>query len=168
MRWFERSWKRAYVLPAAEICSGGGSWSCETTRSRRRLGACTSTPEMNRSPLGIGLGNPRWQEPGAISAAARCGRIFGRAHPRGPGVDRSALGRRDTDPHVGSSIYPAVQNMLLAARALGLGATLTTLYLQFEEEAEAALPCRPVSTPMPCCRSASYGTVRPCSPYPSG
>ena len=36
----------------------------------------------------------------------------------------------------GSSIYPAVQNMLLAARALGLGATLTTLYLQFEKEAE--------------------------------
>jgi nitroreductase len=35
----------------------------------------------------------------------------------------------------GSSIYPAVQNMLLAARALGLGATLTTLYLQFEKEA---------------------------------
>jgi nitroreductase len=33
----------------------------------------------------------------------------------------------------GSSIYPAVQNMLLAARALGLGATLTTLYLQFEK-----------------------------------
>ena len=39
----------------------------------------------------------------------------------------------------GSSIYPAVQNMLLAARALGLGATLTTLYLIFEKEAEAAM-----------------------------
>lgn len=39
----------------------------------------------------------------------------------------------------GSSIYPAVQNMLLAARALGLGATLTTLYLTFEKEVEAAL-----------------------------
>jgi nitroreductase len=39
----------------------------------------------------------------------------------------------------GSSIYPAVQNMLLAARALGLGATLTTLHLQFEKEVEAAL-----------------------------
>jgi nitroreductase len=39
----------------------------------------------------------------------------------------------------GSSIYPAVQNMLLAARALGLGATLTTLYLNYEREAEAAL-----------------------------
>jgi nitroreductase len=39
----------------------------------------------------------------------------------------------------GSSVYPAVQNMLLAARALGLGATLTTLYLLFEKEAEAAM-----------------------------
>ena len=39
----------------------------------------------------------------------------------------------------GSSIYPAVQNMLLAARALGLGATLTTLYLNFEKEVDAAL-----------------------------
>ncbi len=39
----------------------------------------------------------------------------------------------------GASIYPAVQNMLLTARALGLGATLTTLYLLFEQDAEAAL-----------------------------
>src|SRR6266480_2458412 len=39
----------------------------------------------------------------------------------------------------GSSIYPAVQNMLLAARALGLGATLTTLYLTFEKEVEAQI-----------------------------
>ena len=39
----------------------------------------------------------------------------------------------------GSSIYPAVQNMLLAARALGLGATLTTLFLRYEEEVAAAL-----------------------------
>jgi len=43
----------------------------------------------------------------------------------------------------GSSIYPAVQNILLAARALGLGATLTTLYLNFEKEAEAALGLPP-------------------------
>ena len=43
----------------------------------------------------------------------------------------------------GSSIYPVVQNMLLAARALGLGATLTTLHLQFEQEAEAALGLPP-------------------------
>ena len=43
----------------------------------------------------------------------------------------------------GSSIYPAVQNMLLAARALGLGTTLTTLYLNFEKEVEAALGLPP-------------------------
>lgn len=39
----------------------------------------------------------------------------------------------------GASIYPAVQNMLLAARALGLGATLTTRHLIYEAESEAAL-----------------------------
>jgi nitroreductase len=43
----------------------------------------------------------------------------------------------------GSSIYPAIQNILLAARALGLGATLTTLYLQFEKEAETAMGLPP-------------------------
>ncbi|MBL6458039.1 nitroreductase family protein [Belnapia sp. T6] len=43
----------------------------------------------------------------------------------------------------GASIYPAVQNMLLAARALGLGATLTTRHLLFEKEAEAALGLPP-------------------------
>jgi hypothetical protein len=42
----------------------------------------------------------------------------------------------------GSSIYPAVQKMLLAERALGLGATLTTLYLKFEEETDAATGSR--------------------------
>ena len=39
----------------------------------------------------------------------------------------------------GASVFPAVQNMLLAARALGLGATLTTLYLIHEKAAEAAM-----------------------------
>src|SRR5205814_7470986 len=43
----------------------------------------------------------------------------------------------------GASIYPAVQNMLLAARALGLGATLTTRHLLFEKESEAALGLPP-------------------------
>jgi nitroreductase len=39
----------------------------------------------------------------------------------------------------GSSIYPAIQNMLLATRALGLGTTLTTLYLIHEKEVESAM-----------------------------
>ena len=45
--------------------------------------------------------------------------------------------------HSGSSIYPAVQNMLLAARALGLGSTLTTRHLFFEKESEEALGLPP-------------------------
>ncbi len=39
----------------------------------------------------------------------------------------------------GASIYPAVQNILLAARALGLGATLTTRHMFYESEVEAIL-----------------------------
>src|SRR5262244_85515 len=51
----------------------------------------------------------------------------------GPNPNRSA----------GSSIYPAVQNMVLAIRALGLGTTLTTRHLLYEKEAEAALGLPP-------------------------
>ncbi len=40
---------------------------------------------------------------------------------------------------VGGSIYPAVQNILLACRALGLGATLTSITTQYEEEIKAIL-----------------------------
>ena len=43
----------------------------------------------------------------------------------------------------GASIYPAVQNMLLAARALGLGASLTTRHLFYADEAERALQLPP-------------------------
>jgi nitroreductase len=43
----------------------------------------------------------------------------------------------------GASIYPAVQNMLLAARALGLGATLTTRHTYFGRDSEAALGLPP-------------------------
>jgi nitroreductase len=39
----------------------------------------------------------------------------------------------------GASIYPAVQNMLLAIRALGLGSTLTTRHLLHAKETDAAL-----------------------------
>lgn len=39
----------------------------------------------------------------------------------------------------GASIYPAVQNILLAARGMGLGATLTTRHLMFESEVNEIL-----------------------------
>lgn len=46
-------------------------------------------------------------------------------------VERSAGAASVT---TGSSIYPAVQNILLAARGLGLGSVLTTRQRRFEEE----------------------------------
>jgi nitroreductase len=39
----------------------------------------------------------------------------------------------------GASIYPSVQNMLLAARALGLGSVLTTRHLLYEKDVNEAL-----------------------------
>jgi nitroreductase len=41
------------------------------------------------------------------------------------------------------SIFPAVQNLLLAARALGLGATLTTLHRGFEDALKSLLGIPP-------------------------
>ena len=40
----------------------------------------------------------------------------------------------ETNLTTGSSIYPAVQNILLAARGLGLGSVLTTFHKQYEGE----------------------------------
>ncbi len=39
----------------------------------------------------------------------------------------------------GSSIYPAVQNFLLAARAMGLGSVITTLHKRYEDEIKEML-----------------------------
>jgi len=39
----------------------------------------------------------------------------------------------------GSSLYAAVQNLLLAARAYGLGGCLTTVHLNYEDEVKAIL-----------------------------
>ena len=44
-----------------------------------------------------------------------------------------------TNLTTGSSIYPAVQNILLAARGLGLGSVLTTFHKQYEDEVREML-----------------------------
>ena len=49
-------------------------------------------------------------------------------HDGGP----STMGR-------GSSVFPAVQNLLLAARALGLGSCLTSLHKRYEDEIKELL-----------------------------
>jgi nitroreductase len=39
-----------------------------------------------------------------------------------------------SNPRLGASIYGAVQNLILAARAYGIGTTLTTLYSRHEDD----------------------------------
>ena len=43
------------------------------------------------------------------------------------------------NPRAGSSIYGAIQNLMLAARAYGIGATLTTLYASHENDVKELL-----------------------------
>lgn len=46
---------------------------------------------------------------------------------------------REANPFEGSSVYPACQNLLLAARAIGLGGVLTQVQLLVAEELRATL-----------------------------
>jgi nitroreductase len=47
--------------------------------------------------------------------------------------------QRYVDRIRGASIYPAVQNIILACRALGLGTTITTNHIRCEDEVKAVL-----------------------------
>ena len=49
------------------------------------------------------------------------------------------VGDREPGLYEGSSIYPAIQNMLLAARGLGLASVLTNGWAKYEPELRAAL-----------------------------
>lgn len=62
--------------------------------------------------------------------------MFCQNRPRGESLN-SPSGRNPWTR--GSSIYLAVQNLLLAARASGLGGCLTTVHLIYEAEAKAVL-----------------------------
>ena len=50
--------------------------------------------------------------------------------------DRNVVDGLDTR---GASIYPAVQNLMLMARSLGLGTVLTTMHTQFEQDVKQYL-----------------------------
>src|SRR5262249_6173667 len=48
-------------------------------------------------------------------------------------------GGQRTSITTGSSIYPAVQNLMLAARAYGIGSTLTTIHRMRQDEVRSLL-----------------------------
>jgi len=148
-------WRRVFVRRAAEICSvGGSSWS-RTPRSNGQLGLLQAAWDEQVAP------RCRAGEPAPALSRERFLRLLDAAEYLAAHIHEAPVwivpclkGGTPTRTS-GSSIYPAVQNMPLAARALGLGATLTTLHLQFEKEAEAALGLPPNVHSMPCSRSAT-------------
>ena len=108
------------------------------------MGPCTSVRGMNRSPHDIDLVNRLLAPAGSsLRGCWRRGNISPTTStkpPCGSFLASKALhrpeppGRRSTQPF---------RTCCSRRRALGLGATLTTLYLQFEKEAEAALGLPP-------------------------
>lgn len=55
------------------------------------------------------------------------------------GIPRDEPSQPGAAPSAYASIYPAAQNILLAAHGLGLGAVLTTLYLSYAREIKTLL-----------------------------
>jgi nitroreductase len=55
----------------------------------------------------------------------------------------AAAGLKNMARMGGSSIYPAVQNIILACRAFGLGTVLTTIHMFYEDEVKAILGLPP-------------------------
>ncbi len=77
----------------------------------------------------------------AASESYRAGGDMGRQMENVPVVIVVCVRLDDRDISIvsGSSVYPAVQNLMLAARALGLGTVLTTNHTRYEEEVKRLL-----------------------------
>jgi len=71
---------------------------------------------------------------------------------------------REPTPFEGASVYPACQNLLLAARAIGLGGVLTQIQLLVDED---LTPCSPSPT-RSSCTPPSPSATRPEGTGPCG
>ena len=112
---------RFLVLKDGETKRRMGDWYLRAwTETTGRMGADART-QPYRSGGALGRGMER--VPVLVLAC-----IEGGGGPPESGLDTR-----------GASIYPAVQNMMLAARALGLGTVMTTLHTRFEREVKALL-----------------------------
>jgi nitroreductase len=70
-----------------------------------------------------------------VKSMARSALYLGEHLQQAPAIVIACIrtGGRPTNVITGSSIYPAVQNLMLAARAFGIGSTLTTVHRQRED-----------------------------------
>jgi nitroreductase len=74
------------------------------------------------------------EAPVILIAALRHASIGTRHSPLDPAAERARAWRT-----TGASIYPAVQNIILACRALSLGTVLTTIHTFYEDDVKALL-----------------------------
>lgn len=72
-----------------------------------------------------------WQRRGVMRRWPSLARAWGALGPRN-GLHLARNMGRSSEMAEAASVYPGVQNLLLTARALGLGATITTIHLLLE------------------------------------
>jgi len=144
------------VLEAATWAPTGGNlqpWRIVVVREResaRRLGALygerwTAYAAGHRAMIARLTGDARTRQERMLAAGDHLGAHFGEApallvvcfNPTLMAITDAGLER----PSVvgGASVYPAVENVLLACRAEGLGCVLTTLLCEREAEIKALL-----------------------------
>jgi len=136
------------LLEAATSAPSGGnsqSWRFVVIRDsemRRRVGALYKEGWDEYSPPSrlAGITDPR--ERRRVESAYHLGAHMGDEAPvlvlfcaPRPAAGASSFAARTA----GASVYPAVQNLLLAARARGIGGCLTTIHLYREAQVKAAL-----------------------------
>ncbi len=127
-----QSWRFLVVKDAAVRARVGAlykeAWDEYSPPSR--LAAITDPRERRRVESAYHLGAHMGDEPPVlVMVCAPREQTTSGAAQAGPAAVRTA----------GASIYPAVQNLLLAARAYGLGGCLTTIHLYREPQVKAAL-----------------------------
>lgn len=130
------------VIEAAVRAPSGGNrqpWSFVVVRdaeTKRRIG------EYYRQAWEAAYGGPKPGR-GLSPAVYRSASYLGSHMADAPVLILACIRRGQSGGHGpitrGASIYPAVQNLLLAARALGLGTALTTLHTRYEDEIKALL-----------------------------
>lgn len=145
------------VVGAQRACREFASTPVPDADLARMLGAAVHAPSAeNRQPWEFVVVREPATRAAIGALMTRAWEAHGRAHSRGrlspellAAVERGATGGIAAAPvHVvvamdtgrglavtaGESIYPAVQNLMLAAGALGLGTALTTIALGYADE----------------------------------
>ena len=129
------------ILGAAIRAPSGGNsqpWHFLVIRTSENRGKLAAWYREAWENLFKNMQNPEEELP----QSTRSGRVLADAMSQVPVLilvcaDRST---GNVDPVVGgASIFPAIQNLLLAARGLGLGSVLTTIHRRHEAEIKALL-----------------------------